>query len=221
MTDPSNITWHRPSDSYCRSAWYAVCRSQAVVEFDMSGIVTWANDRFLKLVGYEYDQLVGQHHRILCTEDYAASAEYPSFWERLRHGEFDQGEFARRRADGSEVWLQATYNPAFGEDGVARHVLKVATDITRQVMLERELQENSVALQHTMAELGGVVEVISRIAKQTNLLALNAAIEAARAGDAGRGFAVVASEVKKLSADTQAATRRAGGMLDGHRAATC
>lgn len=97
-----------------------------------------------------------------------------------------------------------------------QRVLKVATDITRQVMLERKLHTNRSDLQATMAELDGVVVAISTIAQQTNLLALNAAIEAARAGDAGRGFAVVASEVKKLSSDTQAATRRASNMLGRH-----
>lgn len=204
------------SEGYCRAAWNAVCRSQAVIEFDMSGVITWANERFLALVGYRLGQLVGQHHRILCTSELAASNAYGAFWDRLRRGEFEQGEFARKRADGAEVWLQATYNPIFDDRGMVQRVLKVATDITRQVTLERELQSNSSDLQGTMTELDGVVGAISTIAQQTNLLALNAAIEAARAGDAGRGFAVVAAEVKKLSGDTQAATRRASNMLGRH-----
>ena len=205
-----------PSDGYCRAAWHAVCRSQAVIEFDMAGVITWANDIFLNLVGYELHQLVGQHHRILCTADYAASHAYTAFWKRLRQGEFDQGEFSRLRADGSEVWLQATYNPIFDEAGRAQRVLKVATDITRQVMLEHELSRKGAAMQATMGELAQVVSDIGGIARQTNLLALNAAIEAARAGDSGRGFAVVAAEVKKLSADTQQATRRASDMMERH-----
>ena len=52
------------------------------------------------------------------------------------------------------------------------------------------------------AEIVGIVDTISSVARQTNLLALNATIEAARAGAAGRGFAVVASEVKVLSTQT-------------------
>ena len=211
---------HVPSDGYCRAAWDAVCRSQAVIEFDTTGIITWANGRFLSLMGYGLAELVGQHHRVLCDPEYAASAEYGQFWQMLRQGEFEQGEFSRRRADGSEVWMQASYNPIFDGERVIQRVLKVATDVTRQVLLERALQANQAAMQGTMGELSEIVAAINGIAGQTNLLALNATIEAARAGDAGRGFAVVASEVKKLSGDTRAATQRASDMLARHQASS-
>ncbi|MFN7937260.1 MAG: methyl-accepting chemotaxis protein [Bryobacteraceae bacterium] len=61
-------------------------------------------------------------------------------------------------------------------------------------------------LDEASSKIGGVVRIISQIARQTNLLALNATIEAARSGEAGRGFAVVASEVKHLAQQTAAAT---------------
>lgn len=219
-------------DSYCRAAWTAVCRSQAVVEFRIDGTITWANDSFLALVGYRLDEIVGRHHRILCYDDHAATDAYRIFWRKLAAGEFDRGEYARRRADGQEIWLQATYNPIFDADGVAHRVLKVATDITRQVALEREvkthlenaqadqvtLQSRGAALHRSVQALAEIVGYISRIADASKLLALNASIEAARSGEAGRGFAVVAGEVRKLADDTRAATRRASEMITAESA---
>lgn len=209
------VSCRQPSDAYCREAWEAVCSSQAVIEFDTSGVVTWANDEFLKLVGYDRDALLGRHHSVLCPPDYAASAEYAAFWTKLRAGLFDRGVYPRCRRDGTELWLQATYSPLY-RDGQVHRILKIASDVTDKLLLERALEERQMALRATVADLSEIVKSISGIAGQTNLLALNATIEAARAGDAGRGFAVVANEVKRLAGDTKAATDRAADMVSRH-----
>ncbi|MEK7342558.1 MAG: methyl-accepting chemotaxis protein [Pseudomonadota bacterium] len=189
------------------AAWDAICRSQAVIEFDPTGVILWANDLFLGTMGYALGDVVGRHHRIFCLEQDAASLAYADFWRKLGRGDFDAGEYRRIGKDGREVWLQATYNPVFDEAGRVQRILKIATDTTPSKTLRAELR--------TMVDgLVDIVDGIGLIANQTNLLALNATIEAARAGEAGRGFAVVAQEVKKLAGDTRTATDRARAMVE-------
>ena len=189
------------------AVWDAICRSQAVIEFAPDGTVLWANDLFLATMGYRLDEIAGRHHAMFCDADHARSAGYAHFWEKLARGDFDAGEYRRIGHGGREVWLQATYNPVFNDQGRVERILKIATDTTPSKALRAELK-------NTVDGLVDIVDTISGLARQTNLLALNATIEAARAGDAGRGFAVVAAEVKKLAGDTRSATDRARAMVE-------
>ncbi|WP_028229133.1 methyl-accepting chemotaxis protein [Paraburkholderia ferrariae] len=108
----------------------ALNRVQAVIEFDMQGIILHANDNFLATVGYTLDEVRGKHHRMFCDPDYAGSESYRQFWEKLGRGEFDRGEYRRLGKGGREVWINASYNPVIGEDGRAYKVIKFATDVT-------------------------------------------------------------------------------------------
>jgi methyl-accepting chemotaxis protein len=212
------------------AVWAAVGRSQVVVEFDPAGHVLAANDVFLRLFGYTLGEVVGRHHRTFCEPAYAASPAYREFWAKLGRGEFDSGRYLRVDRSGAKVFIQASYNPVPGPDGRPAKVVKIAADVTREVEAQQEQARQQAALRaesearqaelgRSLEQMGEIVAAIRSIAGQTNLLALNAAIEAARAGEAGRGFSVVAQEVKKLAADTRAATERAAAMIAGRKGA--
>jgi methyl-accepting chemotaxis protein len=108
----------------------ALHRVQAVIEFDLHGIILHANDNFLATLGYTLDEVRGKHHKIFCDPEYVQSAAYRQFWEKLGRGEFDRGEYRRLARDGREVWINASYNPVIGEDGRPYKVIKFATDVT-------------------------------------------------------------------------------------------
>jgi methyl-accepting chemotaxis protein len=111
----------------------AINRSQAVIEFELDGTVISANENFLRIFGYNLEDVVGKHHRIFCDPDYAESPQYAEFWQKLGRGEYDSGEFKRIHKDGSEVWLQASYNPIFDVEDRLFKIVKFASDITQVV----------------------------------------------------------------------------------------
>jgi methyl-accepting chemotaxis protein len=110
----------------------AMGKSHATIEFELDGTIITANDNFLKAVGYSLEEIRGQHHRIFVEPGERERPAYRLFWERLRAGEFNAGQFKRMRKDGSHVWLQATYNPILDAGGHAFKVMKYCTDITEQ-----------------------------------------------------------------------------------------
>jgi methyl-accepting chemotaxis protein len=87
----------------------------------------------------EHEEVVGKHHSIFVCQDYARSLEYEKFWDILRSGKYYQGEFERRRKDGSLINLQATYNPIFDESGKITKIMKVATDISLIVNSKKQI----------------------------------------------------------------------------------
>ncbi|MEQ9545670.1 MAG: PAS domain-containing methyl-accepting chemotaxis protein [Marinobacter sp.] len=108
----------------------AISSQIGYIEFSRSGIVESANDILLSVVGYQRQELIGKHHRLLCESSYASSDEYHRFWEDLGRGISQQGTFPRYAKDGSRVWLEATYFPVTGEDGQVCKVVKIARDAT-------------------------------------------------------------------------------------------
>nr|MDJ0868734.1 PAS domain S-box protein [Myxococcota bacterium] len=139
----------------------AIDRAQAVIEFELDGTIITANDNFLGAMGYRLEEIVGQHHRIFCEPDYARSADYAEFWQRLGRGEYDTGEFKRLGKDGREIWLQASYNPILDADGRPFKVVKFATDVTASKLENAEYEGKVEAINRSRAviefELDGTI----------------------------------------------------------------
>lgn len=118
----------------------ALKSSVAYIEFLPTGVVTYANDLFLSAVEYEYDEVVGKHHQLLCEPEYAASQEYKDFWASLAAGQSNHGTFLRVRKSGEVLWINATYFPIFNDEGDVVKVAKVAADVTSK-KLQLDSQE--------------------------------------------------------------------------------
>jgi PAS domain S-box-containing protein len=128
----------------------AINRSNAIIYFDLNGYILGMNSIFLKAMGYqeeEHKQLIGKHHSIFVTYEYSKSDEYKKFWETLRSGKFFEGEIERKKVDGSSIYLRATYNPIFDENGTITKVMKIATDITEAVNSKNKVDTLSKNLQ--------------------------------------------------------------------------
>lgn len=122
----------------------AINQTQGVIEFDLEGNVLAVNDRFLNVVGYAREELLGQHHSTLVSERYKQSQEYKDFWAALNNGQPNEGIYHRYGKGGKDVWLQASYNPIIGLNGKPFKVVKYATDITKAVLADKAQAKKAV-----------------------------------------------------------------------------
>ncbi|KID57354.1 hypothetical protein JF50_09040 [Pseudoalteromonas luteoviolacea] len=120
----------------------ALYRSMAVVEFDVSGNVLTANDNFLAATGYRLEEIQGQHHRLFCPEHIVQSHDYSALWNQLAAGHYFSGQVERKNKLGSELWLEASYNPVIDKNGKVIKVTKFASDITERIVATRQTQED-------------------------------------------------------------------------------
>lgn len=147
----SDITARREAMANLEGQIAAIRKSQAVIEFDLSGHILDANDNFLSAVGYSLAEIKGKHHRLFVDPAEQGSEAYRCFWEKLGRGEFDEGQYRRLGRGGREIWLQATYNPIFDAMGQPCKIVKFATDITANKQVQ-------LALRAAVADTRGVVQ---------------------------------------------------------------
>ncbi|MFN0262730.1 PAS domain S-box protein [Tepidamorphus sp. 3E244] len=157
----SDITETKQKNAEHEGQIKAISRSQAVIEFDLEGKILTANENFLKTLGYSLDDIVGKHHRMFVNAEERESNEYKMFWKALRDGEFQSGEYRRIARNGSDIWIQATYNPVLGASGEPVKVVKFATDITERKKRNAEYEGQIDAINRSQAvihfDLDGVV----------------------------------------------------------------
>ena len=177
----------------------AIGRSQAVIEFNLDGVILTANENFLKTLGYRLDEIQGKHHSMFVEPAYRDSAEYRQFWEKLRNGEFQAAQYKRLGKGGREVWIEASYNPILDLNGRVWKVVKFATDLTPR-------KEQNLALAKTFET--GVKSLVNTVATSANDMQGTAQSLAAAAVQTSQQSSTVSSASEELAASVNEIARQ-------------
>ena len=130
----------------------AMSKSQVIIEFKIDGTILTANENFCRVLGYQLHEIVGKHHRLFVDRLEADSPDYRDFWAKLGRGEYENHQFKRIAKDGTEVWIQASYNPIF-RGGKPYKIIKFATDITAQKLRSAEDSGTMSAISRAQATI--------------------------------------------------------------------
>ncbi|MCO4786489.1 MAG: PAS domain S-box protein [Marinomonas atlantica] len=173
----------------------ALSKSQAVIEFDLKGNILFANDNFLNALGYSLDEVVGKHHSLFVDNAYRNSTEYRDFWAKLARGDFQSGEFCRITKQDKRIWIEASYNPIFDEEGKPFKVVKFASDITQKKNESADFISQLEAISNAQAVISFDLDGNIQTANSNFLSALGYSLEEVR----GKHHSMFVDEVYRQS----------------------
>ncbi|MDR7281146.1 PAS domain-containing protein [Catenuloplanes atrovinosus] len=82
-----------------------------VTKTDMKGVITYANDVFLRLSVFDEDEVIGRPHNIIRHPD-MPRAVFKLLWDTLREGREIFAYVVNMASDGAEYWVLAHVTPS-------------------------------------------------------------------------------------------------------------
>jgi PAS domain S-box-containing protein len=112
----------------------------SVVITDLTGTITYVNQKFVECTGYTYDEVIGKNSRILKSGE-TTPEDYKTLWNTLKAGKEWRGEFHNRRKSGELYWESAMIRPLRDAKGAITHFLALKEDVTEKRKLEVQLRQ--------------------------------------------------------------------------------
>jgi len=82
---------------------------------DTRGVITYANEQFCHIAGFELNELVGKSHNIVRHPDMPKAA-FKDLWDKLKAGKPWRGAVKNRCKDGRFYWVDAFVTPLYEQD---------------------------------------------------------------------------------------------------------
>jgi aerotaxis receptor len=107
-----------------------------ITRTDLKGVITYANETFAEISGYEMDEIIGQPHSIVRHPD-MPSTVFKDLWETIQNKKQWTGMVKNLRKDKGFYWVKAIVSGVY-KDGELVEFKSFRTPISYEEKLEAQ-----------------------------------------------------------------------------------
>lgn len=115
----------------------ALDESSIVSKTDLSGVITYVNDKFCMISGYTKEELLGQPHNIVRHPDFPA-AVFKDLWQTIRSRQVFHGIIQNRKKTGEAYFVDSTIVPILDKEGNILEFMAIRNDISELIRAKDE-----------------------------------------------------------------------------------
>jgi PAS domain S-box-containing protein len=147
-----------------------VDRSSIVSKADANGIITYVNEAFCEISGYEEHELIGRAHNIVRHPDMDSSV-FKEMWHTIKDLKSSwKGIIKNRKKDGTAYWVKTIINPILDEHNNVMEYIGIRTDISDMEETKEELKAQYDISQNNFQEVMHLSKLYENAIEQTNII---------------------------------------------------
>jgi len=106
---------------------------------NVAGNITYVNDKFCTISGYDREELLGKNHKIVKSDEHS-DAFFVDMWKTISSGCSWHGEIKNINKNGSHYWVKTTIVPTLNDVGKPYQYVGIRTEITERKHAEEKLK---------------------------------------------------------------------------------
>ncbi len=129
----------------------AIDNSTIVSKTDKKGIITYVNQAFCDISGYNSKDLIGKPHNIV-RDPHLPKEAFKELWSTIKSGKTWTGKIPNLAKDKSTYWVDASISPIYDNENNLVEYIAIRHDITEIIELNKEIKNTQYELIYRMGE---------------------------------------------------------------------